>query len=104
MGEPVPMICTTAKSLNQLKKKINDWLDEGVKVHFLLNAHMSAGCDPKFDILRNGVHPSIKIIFIAPHLENHANELIETYNENHQDQDEEATAPGDRTCPACGEE
>ena len=104
MAAPVPMICTTRESLNHLKQNINDWLDDGVKVHFLLNTHISARCDPNFDVLRNGLHPSIKLIFISPHLENEANELIENYDENHPNQDEEATAPGDRTCPACGEE
>ena len=98
------LICTTAESLNQLKTNIHNWLNEGVKVHFLLNSHMSALCVPNFSILQNGMHPSIKLIFISPHLENQANEIVEVYDEAHPNQDAEAMEPGDRKCPACGAE
>ena len=96
--------CTTVEALNHLQNNICNWLDEGIKVHFLYTSHMSVNCHPNFSLLVQGQHPSIKVIFISPHIENEANAMIQLYNETHAHQDPEATEVGSRKCPVCNHE
>ena len=78
-----PIECYNDKGLDPIQDKIFDWLKHSIKVHFLFKQHQNNCIAPSFNLVSNGDHPSMKIIYITPNLEHDVITLVEVFNLNY---------------------
>ena len=93
-----PIVCNDENVLEIIEPTIFGWLKKGVAVHFMYSDHSCS--DSKFHLVSEGHHPSVKIIFIPPALEQDVNALVAVFNKHYPPEDDE-TPVGDRRCPLC---
>ena len=63
------IVCNNDQVLDTIENNIFEWLGKGIKVDFLYSHHLNSCMNPVFNTVCQGLHPSIKFIFIAPDLE-----------------------------------
>ena len=98
-----PIVCNNDQALDAIKKNIFKWLGKGINMHFLYSNHLNSCMNPAFNTVSQGLHPSMKFIFIAPDLELDLNALVQVFNQQFPPEDEDLEAPnGERWFPLCG--
>ena len=93
-----PIVCNDDHALEIIEPTIFGWLEKGVAVHFMYSDHSCSSSN--FNLVSEGRHPTVKIIFIPPELELDVNALVAVFNHHYPPEDDE-TPMGDRRCPLC---
>ena len=111
-----PIVCYTDEDINGIVPLVTQWFMDQQDLHFNGVTHFNMDCGINKQMVRNGQHPTVKVIYIAKHLRQAVKIIMQQLrinfpdnsDEDISDDEEHLQREGRRNlrvilmCPVCG--